>query len=115
MRSEPATTLPEAREMPERPVSRGSLGGYASAALQWALPAAIVLAALGIWEAAVRAFNVARWLLPPPSSIGAELLESRALLLRHTWVTLGEVLLGFALALGGRGGPGRCHCLLPDS
>ena len=102
MRSGPATTLPEVPEvgeMPQRPASRGPIGSHASAALQWALPAAIVLAALGIWEAAVRAFNVERWLLPPPSSIGAELLESRALLLRHTWVTLGEVLLGFALAL----------------
>ena len=67
--------------------------------LQWALPATLILVALGIWEATVRSLNIARWLLPPPSSIGAELFESRSLLLRHTWVTLEEVVLGFALAL----------------
>ena len=66
---------------------------------QWAPPAALILMALAAWEGAVRLFHVARWLLPPPSSIGAELVESRSLLLRHTWVTLEEVLLGFALAL----------------
>jgi ABC-type nitrate/sulfonate/bicarbonate transport system permease component len=72
---------------------------YASWMGQWAPPAALILMALGAWEGAVRLFDVARWLLPPPSSIGAELVESRSLLLRHTWVTLEEVLLGFALAL----------------
>jgi ABC-type nitrate/sulfonate/bicarbonate transport system permease component len=66
---------------------------------QWAPPAALILLALAAWEGAVRLLHVARWLLPPPSSIGAELVESRSLLLRHTWVTLEEVLLGFALAL----------------
>ena len=59
----------------------------------------LIFLALAAWEGGVRLFHVAPWLLPPPSSIGAELVESRSLLLRHTWVTLEEVLLGFALAL----------------
>ena len=72
---------------------------YLSLVSQWAPPAVIILLALATWEVAVRLFNVAPWLLPPPSAIAAELVESRSLLLRHTWVTLEEVLLGFTLAL----------------
>ncbi|MBF8267233.1 MAG: transporter, permease protein [Dehalococcoidia bacterium] len=72
---------------------------YPSLVGQWGPPGVILLLALAAWEGAVRLFHVQRWLLPPPSSIGAELWESRSLLLRHTWVTLEEVLLGFALAL----------------
>ena len=99
MRNEPNTVYLEAEEPLQRVTSGIPSKSYASTMIQWALPAALILMALGVWEAAVRLFHVARWLLPPPSSIGAELLESRSLLLRHTWVTLEEVLLGFALAL----------------
>jgi ABC-type nitrate/sulfonate/bicarbonate transport system permease component len=99
MRNEPTPVDLEAEEPSQRVTSGNPLKSYVSAMLQWALPAALILMALGAWEAAVRVLNVARWLLPPPSSIGAELLESRSLLLRHTWVTLEEVVLGFVLAL----------------
>lgn len=68
-------------------------------AREWAPPAAIVVLALVAWEAGVRVFDVQRWLLPPPSAIADELLESRDLLLKHTWVTLKEVIIGFTLAL----------------
>ena len=89
----------EAEEPSQEVVSASPLKNYVSTMLQWLLPAALILVAFGIWEVAVRLFSIARWLLPPPSSIGAELLESRNLLLRHTLVTLEEVVLGFALAL----------------
>ena len=72
---------------------------YVSTTFQWALPAGIVLMVIGFWEITVRLFHIAPWLLPPPSSIGAELINSHNLLLRHTWVTLEEVLLGFTLSL----------------
>jgi ABC-type nitrate/sulfonate/bicarbonate transport system permease component len=42
---------------------------------------------------------VPEWLLPPPSAIVRSLVDDRDLLLRHTWATLEEVILGFALAL----------------
>lgn len=67
--------------------------------VQWALPSILVIMALCAWEVAVRWLQVARWLLPPPSNILMELVESRNLFLRHTWVTLEEVLLGFGFAL----------------
>ena len=66
----------------------------------WGLPLFVVAALFGVWEASVRLADVAEWLLPPPSRIFAELYNSRALLWTHTLVTLQEVLLGFAVALG---------------
>lgn len=99
MREKPATTHPAAEEPVQGAPTATPSTSHASLIGQWAPPAALILLALAAWEGAVRLFHVARWLLPPPSSIGAELIESRSLLLRHTWVTLEEVLLGFALAL----------------
>jgi ABC-type nitrate/sulfonate/bicarbonate transport system permease component len=64
------------------------------------LPLIIVVAALGLWEGLVRGLRVPDWLLPAPSDIGLELYSSSRLLWRHTVVTLEEVLIGFALALG---------------
>ena len=67
--------------------------------MRW-LPAALIAAGLvAVWEWAVAANDIPHWKLPSPHSIGEELWSSRTLLLRHTWVTLQEVLLGFAIAL----------------
>ena len=85
----------------DRGSGQGSMGVGAASALfgRWVAPGAIILLTLAIWEGAVRLFEVERWLLPTPSAIGAELVESRSLLLRHTLTTLEEVLIGFTLAL----------------
>ena len=57
-----------------------------------------LLAALILWQAVVQWADLPSFILPSPSEVGARLL--RALqdgsLLRHTWVTLQEVLLGLA-------------------
>ena len=66
---------------------------------QWLPPAVLVAAVFGLWEGLVRGFDVPRWLLPPPSVIGAEIVERRGLLLSHTLVTAEEVFAGFAVAL----------------
>ncbi|MBI4233116.1 MAG: ABC transporter permease [Chloroflexi bacterium] len=86
------------------PFPRGARGSSARGTLlafllQWLPPALLVLAALGLWELLVRLLHVPRWLLPTPSAIGGELASSYPLLLRHTLVTLEEVLAGFAVAL----------------
>ena len=64
------------------------------------LPALLIVAgAVGAWEALVALNDIPHWKLPAPSAVGEELWESRSLLLDHTWVTLREVLIGFAIAL----------------
>ena len=67
--------------------------------LKW-LPSGLILAgAIGAWEAVVAINDIPHWKLPAPSEVGEELWDARVLLLEHSWVTLQEVLIGFAIAL----------------
>ena len=66
---------------------------------RWIAPVLLLAAMAVAWEVWARWRDVPRWLLPPPTVIGETLVVDRALLLRHTAVTLSEVVLGFALAL----------------
>ncbi len=63
------------------------------------LPMFILLAVLGIWEAGVYIRNTPHFILPPPSKIVVTLFVKRELLLKHSFVTLQEMVLGFALAI----------------
>jgi len=73
---------------------------FARLGIQWLPPTLIALAAIGLWELLVRAFHVQRWLLPAPSAIARELVDSRGLLTQQAAVTLEEILGGFGLAAG---------------
>ncbi len=70
-----------------------------SSAGAWAIPVGLVAAVIAGWEVTVRLRDTPRWFLPPPSIVASALVTSRATLLHHTWVTLQEVLVGFALSL----------------
>jgi putative hydroxymethylpyrimidine transport system permease protein len=69
------------------------------------LPAAIVLGLIGLWQLAsewdvlANLLNVQDFLVPSPSQIAQSLWEDRSLLADNAWVTLKEVVLGFALAV----------------
>ncbi len=69
------------------------------------LPAAIVLALIGLWQLASEwdliadALSIQDFLVPSPSQIAEALWEHRSLLADSAWVTLKEVVLGFALAV----------------
>src|SRR4051794_39518977 len=69
-----------------------------SVVLGWLVP--IVALALGLvaWEVIVRLRDTPTWFIPKPTEIGREMIESRALIWRHTWTTLQEMLIGLALA-----------------
>jgi putative hydroxymethylpyrimidine transport system permease protein len=75
-----------------------------SAARKYLAPIAVILLLLGIWELAARwdwisnALNIEDFLVPAPSDIGKSLWEDRSLLSSNAWVTLKEVLFGFAIA-----------------
>jgi ABC-type nitrate/sulfonate/bicarbonate transport system permease component len=75
-----------------------------SAARRYLAPVAVILVLLGAWELAARwdwisnALNLEDFLVPAPSDIAKSLWEDRSLLLSNGWVTLKEVLLGFAIA-----------------
>jgi putative hydroxymethylpyrimidine transport system permease protein len=84
--------------MSVRARGRGGRGGR-GAWRRYGPALALVLAGLGTWELVVRALRVPEYLLPPPSAVLQDLRADRRLLLDNSWVTLREVLGGFALAV----------------
>jgi len=52
-----------------------------------------------LWEAGVRLFHVPGWILPAPTAIIAIAKEWAPELLYNSYITLGETIIGFALAL----------------
>jgi NitT/TauT family transport system permease protein len=62
------------------------------------IPAAIVFVlAIGVWEGAIRAFNIQQFLLPSPSDIVRAFWNSRHTLWPAGWYTFKEALGGFAI------------------
>ena len=67
--------------------------------VSWLPSILIILGLLAVWEGYVRIFDVQKWLLPSPTVIAVTMVDDAALLGRHTWITLVEVLMGFGVAL----------------
>jgi putative hydroxymethylpyrimidine transport system permease protein len=72
---------------------------------RWLPPVAVILVLLGLWELAARwdviadALSIEPFLVPAPSDVGESLWEDADLLADNAWVTIQEIVLGFALAL----------------
>lgn len=81
--------------MSSPPTSRRAAGTRLA---DWALPSALIVLALGLWELLVRLSNTPRWFLPPPSAVGTALADNWQTLAHHTGVTAEETLVGFALS-----------------
>jgi len=64
-------------------------------------PIGISVAALLLWEVAVRELDVRSIILPPPSEIFAAMLSRRELLLTNLWPSLYLTVLGFTLSVVG--------------
>lgn len=62
-------------------------------------PALLLIALGGIWEVAVHLTDTPRWMLPAPSDVFRAFRDDLGMLMRHTRVTLVEVLVGFGIAL----------------
>jgi putative hydroxymethylpyrimidine transport system permease protein len=71
----------------------------------WLLPVLLLAALLGAWQIAASngaiasALNIESYLVPSPAEIGESLWDNRSLLAENAWVTLREVVLGFACAI----------------
>jgi NitT/TauT family transport system permease protein/putative hydroxymethylpyrimidine transport system permease protein len=72
---------------------------------RYVAPAVLVAVLLGAWELAARweliadALSLKPYLVPAPSDVASSLWSDRSLLADEGWVTLREVLLGFALSV----------------
>ncbi len=64
----------------------------------WGIAFAIAVLGLVIWEVSVRVLDVQEWLLPPVSQILRELFMDPGRFLSNAWVTLLEILIGFAVS-----------------
>jgi putative hydroxymethylpyrimidine transport system permease protein len=62
-------------------------------------PLALLAIGLLFWQWRVHANHTPSWFLPSPRLIGSTLIDDRHLLLDNAWVTLKEVLAGFAIAV----------------
>ncbi|HEX8959737.1 MAG TPA: ABC transporter permease [Solirubrobacterales bacterium] len=83
---------------------------------RWLLPALVLAALIGAWQAAAAsgaiaaALHLERFLVPSPAEVASSLWQNRGLLAENAWVTLREVLFGFACALAaGLGFAGLLH------
>jgi putative hydroxymethylpyrimidine transport system permease protein len=72
---------------------------------RWLPPIAIVVLLIGLWQLAANldviahSLHIEPFLVPSPSDIAQSLWTDRTLLLDNGWVTLQEVLAGFALSV----------------
>ena len=72
---------------------------------RWLPPVVIALVLLGLWQLAAssdviaNALRIEPFLVPAPSDIARSLWTDRSLLVDNGWVTLQEVLAGFALSI----------------
>ena len=61
-------------------------------------PLLFMVALIILWEVVVRAFRVPTFLVPAPSKVVESMIASGPLLFGHIFVTVYEILLGFAIA-----------------
>jgi ABC-type nitrate/sulfonate/bicarbonate transport system permease component len=71
----------------------------------WLLPALLLGLLIGAWQVAcstgaiASALHLESFLVPSPAEVASSLWENRSLLAENAWVTLREVLFGFACAI----------------
>jgi putative hydroxymethylpyrimidine transport system permease protein len=71
----------------------------------WVYPVLLLAALIGLWQVAADSgaladvLGVESFLVPSPSEIASSLWDNRSLLAENGWVTLREIVLGFACAL----------------
>ncbi|MFQ5912243.1 MAG: ABC transporter permease [Nitrospinota bacterium] len=58
-------------------------------------PILFLILVVAAWQAAVAIFDIQQILLPAPSAVAKSLAEDWLYLLQHSWITGGEVVLGF--------------------
>ena len=63
------------------------------------LPAVVFVALIAAWWAAVEIAKVPSYLLPPPQDVLPRIVSDRDSFVVHSWVTIQEILLGFALSV----------------
>ena len=93
------------RRTPRSRLSGADQASRVALVTAWTLPLGLVASLVAAWEMAAQTgflanvLNLDSFLVPSPSEIATSLWENRALLAENAWVTLREVLTGFAAAV----------------
>lgn len=66
----------------------------------WLYPLLLAGLMVAAWDLLVRVFGIPHYILPAPGDVAAVLVEKRAVFLRHTGVTVLEVIAGGMLGVG---------------
>ncbi len=66
---------------------------------RWALPLALLLALLGLWQGAVMLYDVPAYIVPSPLAVGHTLVADWPLLAAAWWNTVQITLLAFGVAV----------------
>lgn len=61
-------------------------------------PLLVFVIVIGSWELYVRAFDISLYILPAPSKIVSAIIENWDILMKHSFVTLEEALLGLGIS-----------------
>ncbi len=75
------------------------------------MPAATMIAAIGLWEWVVRAYDIPHYLIPSPSRIASTLMTDGPSLMGSAWFTVKLTLMALALAIVGGVGLGAVFAL----
>ena len=78
----------------------GATSAAASGILRKLTPLAGIVGFLLAWQIFVVAWGVPAYLLPSPSAIGHAFIDQLPLLLSNGWITVYEMLAGYAMAVG---------------
>ena len=72
---------------------------------EWGTTVGALAVVVIVWQVAVSLFHIPAYVLPGPLDVARVAGENRSMLLKNTWVTLFEILVGFglAIAIGGTG------------
>ena len=91
---------PSGEAFARQPDRRASARSRRLRRLGWNLLPPLTFAGMvGLWWAAVEAFDIPAYLLPGPGDVFARLISDAGLLWNHSRVTLTEILLGFGLTV----------------
>jgi NitT/TauT family transport system permease protein len=58
-------------------------------------PAVMIVTVMIVWEIFVHWFKIPEFILPAPSRVALTVYANQKSILNHTWITLGEIVLGF--------------------
>ena len=91
------STDTQAKKSPSTPSPRWRHVRNVAAAPGFA-PVVMLVVLIGLWEIAVKLFDIPAYLLPAPSAVLQAGIDNDSILWEHTLVTLTETMIGFALS-----------------